>query len=60
MIYTRFGTPVIIIGGDIQTGEVTVGVVSERGSKIIKTYMNELKADDGLNEICEAIKEATT
>ena len=56
MIYTRFGSVVKVTGGDIEAGEVDV--IREDIPGIKKTYINELKADGGFNEICEAIDAA--
>jgi hypothetical protein len=53
MIYTRFGTPAKIIRGDLETCKVSI--LTDDGRKI-KTYTHELRADDGLKEIIEAIQ----
>ncbi len=54
MIYSRFGGEVTIIGGNVEKGEVDI-ILSD-GETVKETYINELKADDGLTEIIEAIE----
>lgn len=56
MIYTRFGSHVKILEGNLVNGEVKIEHLED--GVVMETYINELKADDGLNEICEAITEA--
>lgn len=56
MIYSRFGPKVRIIRGDIEKGEVDIERVSD--GKVTETYINELKATDGIDEIIKAIEAA--
>lgn len=59
MIYSRFGSPVSrVISGNIQKGEIDCIFYDDinKYSRIVKTYINELKADNGFTEICEAIQ----
>ena len=52
MIYTRFGSKVEIVKSDKDSGDVTV----EREDKsLLECSILELKADDGFNEIMEAV-----
>lgn len=55
MIYTRFGTEVEIHGGNIETGEVSIIRIGIDW-KPLKTTTAELRADNGINEINEAIE----
>jgi hypothetical protein len=55
MVYTRFGSVVTVLGGNVDKGEVDVK--REDGS-ILKTYTCELKADNGWAEISDAIEAA--
>lgn len=52
VIYTRFGVPVEITGGNVEKGEVDF----IKDGTVFKSYIRELKADDGFNEIENAIK----
>ena len=63
MIFTRFGSEVEVLGGNIEKGEIDINIFNEAdGLKLDKqfmsTYINELKADNGFTEICEAINKA--
>jgi len=55
MIYTNFGTPVEVIGGDIEEGFVTISRLDEPGQTT--TPINTLKADGGIEEIIQAIED---
>ena len=55
MITTRFGSIVTVKSGNIAIDEVDV--IREDG-RILHTYISELKADGGIEEIEEAIKKA--
>ncbi len=56
MIYTKFGHNCEIVSGNMGNGEVDVLIEGE--SKVFKTYLYELRADDGINEIEAAIHKA--
>lgn len=49
MIYTRFGSEVKILWGNMNTGEVDVQRVN--GNEVLRTNIGELKADEGIEEI---------
>jgi len=53
MIKTRFGSPVKIIAGELETGHVDV---RDSNGNRFKTYLWELRADGGLKGIAETIK----
>ena len=62
MIHSRFGTPVFkVISGNLETSEIDVifycGKDKDGNHKLetSKTYMFELRADDGIIEIEKAI-----
>ena len=55
-IYTRFGSEVDIIGYNHNTGDIEVKFPC---GDIDNFAIYELKADDGIQEIEEAIKEVT-
>lgn len=60
MIYTRFSDgqsedAITIIGGDIDKGHVDIKFAD---GSTMETFIAELKADGGFNEICEAINQA--
>jgi len=52
MIYTKFGTQVDVVGGDVRKAEVEVRMGD---GEILKTFVGELKADGGLREIIDEI-----
>lgn len=52
MIYTRFGSEVEIIKSDSDSGDVTV---KRKDGSQLECAISELKADDGFNEIYEAV-----
>jgi predicted SpoU family rRNA methylase len=54
MIYSRFGGEVEILWGDIKKGEVDIKFKDDGST--MKTYIYELRADDGINEIEKEIK----
>ncbi len=54
MIYSRFGSEVEIISGDVKTGLVTCRYVDD--GQIFDTTTAYLKADNGLGEIVKAIE----
>lgn len=54
-IYTRFGSEVEIIGYNHNTGDTEVRYLSSGDVAYFGIY--ELKADNGIQEIDEAIKE---
>ena len=59
MIYTRFGSPVKVLRGNLQNGHVDVLCTFEDGTEgEYQTWANELKADGGLAEIVQAIEQA--
>lgn len=62
MIYSRFGSPVfLVVDGNVEKGEIDVVFQNEDESiqdKVKKTYIYELKAEDGFAEIVRAIEEA--
>lgn len=65
VIITRFGTPVEILSGNVKKGEVDILCRydllpdNEKADPVErKTWTYELKADDGIKEINEAIREA--
>jgi hypothetical protein len=57
MIYTQYGSEVEILSANKDGSEVNVKFIEDG---FIQTRMtNELKADDGINEIQKAINEVT-
>lgn len=54
MIYTRFGTKIKIIGGNIEKGYADWIRIKDK--KLHRGYIIDLKADKGLQEIEKAIK----
>ncbi len=54
MITTRFGSEVKILCGNIENGTVDIETIED--GKHYKTYIAELKADNGICEIAEAIE----
>lgn len=61
MIYTRFGSKVSkVLGGDMSTGEIDIIIDYEDGKQPVEknTYIHELNADNGIQEIDEAIQQA--
>ena len=54
-IYTRFGSEVYIVKGDLTTGNVTIRFLDDGTD--MRTNCSELKADNGLIEIEKAIEE---
>jgi len=60
MIYTRFGSEVEILSAEKIDGQIWVNV-SRKESKDKRVYLaRELKADNGLQEIEEAIEKVLT
>ena len=55
MIYSRFGTPLKKVIG-YNEGWIKGIVEYPEGEKEIEWHITELKADNGLNEIMEAVK----
>jgi len=55
MIYTRFESEVEIVAGNIETGEVNIKFKDD--GFFMQTNINELRADDGIKEIHDAIKQ---
>jgi len=55
MIYTRFGSEIKIVRGNIDTGEVDIQYPN---GKVRETYIHELRATEGIKEIHEAIERA--
>lgn len=55
MIYTRFGSPVTVVASETDDkSQMWVKVkYSDGETKVVPMY--ELKADDGLAEICKAV-----
>lgn len=53
MVYTKFGEKVKIQCGNMVSGEVDIQFLGDK--KNIKTYVWELKADNGIKEIEEEI-----
>jgi|GEM_PF-2082528 len=60
MIYTRFGNKARIISGNIEKNEVDIIVTYPSKVKLYKTFIHELKADNGIEEIHQAIIKANT
>jgi len=58
MIYTRFGSKARIISGNIENNEVDIIVTYPSKVKLYKTFIHELKADNGIEEIHSAIIKA--
>ncbi|MDZ7766903.1 MAG: hypothetical protein U5K00_21225 [Melioribacteraceae bacterium] len=58
MIYTRFGNRVKIISGNIATNQVDVVVIYKSKAELMKTFIHELRADEGIQEIHQAIIKA--
>ena len=58
MIYTRFGTPVTVVGGDFEKGEVTILGSGTKPDEPKEVWTSDLRADDGINEIAKAIEDA--
>lgn len=58
MIYTRFGNRVRIISGNIAKNEVDIIIIYTNKAVHKKTYIHELRADDGIKEIHSAIIKA--
>ena len=56
MIFTRFGSEVKVVDGDMGTGFVDVKRLSD--GQVLQTYIGELKADGGISEISDAIAAA--
>lgn len=54
MIHTRFGSPIEIIGLDKKTNLLIIQRIEDRREFLVSPW--ELKADNGLKEINEAIK----
>ena len=55
MIYTRFGSPVTVIGGDAPNG--TAIIRHADGMEMLALFY-DLKADGGIKEIWDAVKKA--
>ena len=53
MIYTRFGSPVTLVAFDPELYHADVKTAE---GKVLRTIINELKADNGLIEILDAAK----
>lgn len=58
MIYTKFGNKAKIISGSISNNEVDIIVTYPSKVKQYKTYIHELRADEGIQEIHAAIIKA--
>lgn len=58
MIYTKFGNKARIISGNISKNEVDIIVTYPSKVKHYKTFIHELKADEGIQEIHAAIIQA--
>lgn len=56
MINTRFGSEVTVVGGDIDKGEIDV--IRKVDGKLLQGWINEYKADGGIQEIVDAINKA--
>lgn len=61
MIYTRFGTPVEIIYGEIDANDKLFSdhVLIKMNDETIETFVHLLKADGGIKEIENEIVKAT-
>ena len=55
-IFTQFGTPVKVIAGNLTTGEVNVKYIDN--GDILQTHIKHLRAEGGLDEIYQAIKDS--
>lgn len=59
-IYTMTGTEVQVVGGDFNKGEVDVIGYGRKPNEIKEVWINQLRADNGLTEIEQAIAEVTS
>ena len=59
-IYTRLGCKVTIIKGSRVSPDVTVAFRKEDGGGTMETYLSELKADGGFDEIMDTIQNLNT
>jgi len=57
MIYTRMGSEVKILGGDMKSNRVKIRFMD---GEEIETYIYELKADQGIIEISQEILNANS
>jgi len=56
MIYSRFGTKLTTISKEQDgSGRITIQATAEGGSDIHRYAIGDLKADDGMNEINDAV-----
>ena len=55
MIYTRFGEPVTVIGGDAPNGKARIRYTNGAEMEVL---FYDLKADGGIQEIWDAVKKA--
>jgi alkyl hydroperoxide reductase subunit AhpC len=58
-IYAMTGTKVKVVGGDFSKGEVDVIGYGRNPDEVKEVWVHQLRADNGLTEIENAISEAT-
>lgn len=55
-IYTMTGTEVQVVGGNFSKGEVDVVGYGRKPDEVKEVWVNQLRADNGLTEIEQAIE----